>query len=174
MVRGMTAPLRDQVRRLADECEERARWSPVGSLARSLLNLGSAQARQAAANRHYSEEDLQAVHRFASAMLAIQGENSGYIALQARQGAQVAAPVSVPTQRHNALNARQLSSLFGMSERGARGAIERGVRRGLEGFFRDGALWLAERDAFGRMRAAKGGAIDPISDTLSEGYARKP
>lgn len=53
------------------------------------------------------------------------------------------------------LNARQLAGLFGMTERGARKAIVRGVDRCLPGFYREGCHWYAERKAFEQMRPAR-------------------
>lgn len=51
------------------------------------------------------------------------------------------------------LNAKALADRFSIAERTARRTIERGVMRGLPGFYRDGCHLLAEADAFERLRA---------------------
>ena len=60
-------------------------------------------------------------------------------------------PATVPRPR-DALKARQLAALSGMSERGALKRIVHGFHRGAPGFYRDGRRWFAERQAFEQFR----------------------
>lgn len=156
---------------LADDCAERARRSTNGD-SRNLYWLAARDARQSATARHMGEHGRRAALAHMMALAAVargyEGETEYIEAVpwmakpEPPQPEQVA-PAAITDRM---MNARQLAPLFGMSERGARKAIERGERRGLAGFYRDGALWLAEREAFARSRG--------VTDNLSAGDDANP
>lgn len=136
----MTTEVRTRLRRLADDCEERARLVDSGE-ARSLYHLAAREARRASERRHLGERELCG---YLAAMTA-QAQLARWYGGEADEYEAWARPVE------RLLNPRQLADVFGMTDRGARKAIERGVRRGLEGFRRDGKRWLAEREAFAQL-----------------------
>jgi hypothetical protein len=141
---------RQRLRRLADDCEELAR-RPINADAKSYYWRAANDARQAMTARHVNDAGLCAV----LAMVEAQAQFARWCAGEADDAAQPCEAVALPATppRHgNALNARQLAALFGLSERGARKAIERGASKGLAGFHRDGRNLFAERDAFAEFR----------------------
>jgi hypothetical protein len=157
---------RDRLRRLADECEERARWAPVGSYERGALNHWAAEARKVATNRNYDESDLRIAHRLTSAVVGVVAGHaaaavpticpSGYSQADCERRCPMPSPTA---QAHGPwprapqlLNARQLANLVDMSERGALKRITHAFHRGLPGFYRDGRRWFAEREAFEQFR----------------------
>ncbi len=138
----MTGELRTRLRRLADDCEERARRADSAD-ARSLFNQTAMLARRASQQPYQTERDLQgwldAMSAQAGVARFLDGDPVDHATFQ-------------PSRRPAPLlGARQLADLFGMTERGARKAIERGHSRRLHGFHRDGKRWLAERDAFSSL-----------------------
>ena len=147
----------DRLRQLADDCEERARRT--NGEARNLFHLAAREARNRAGARHLGDierrEALEAIKGFALFVRWLDGEAVPEIGplrlpelVQPAPVPQSALPPIVGTLR----NARQLGEAFGMSERGARKAIERGLRRNLAGFYRHGAKLLAEPEAFAQVR----------------------
>lgn len=149
--------LRDKLRRLADDCEERARIASEGSKARGLLHEAARDARRAGSTRHTSEAELQAALQAMEALAQAARWYDGEIIYPAMpaQPERPSPAIAEPIFRRDVLNARQLAELYGMSERGARKAIERGVDRALPGYYRDGCHLYAEPEAFEADRAGR-------------------
>jgi hypothetical protein len=151
-----TAPLR----RLADDCEERARRTDSAE-ARSSYH-GAARAARMAIRMGYAGDMAKSL-RVASAMAALarchEGEEIERVAMAAPP-LPTPSPFSLPpvdeTLPSAALNARQLALMHGMPERTARRTIERGMRKGRPGFYRRGCHWYAEEQAFHAMRRTGG------------------
>ena len=179
--KGGAVMIRERLRQLANDCEERARGTR-DSHARNLYHRAATDARHAHATRHLSDGELQVYWQAmnAQAMLAQWYDGSEFDASPDKLSAgfmptisvsyasaiplanidltepvivtQNAAVLSCPP---DAMNPRQLGELCGIPERTARRAIERGWRNRWHGFFREGgarAYWFAELDAFTRSR----------------------
>jgi hypothetical protein len=149
--------LQKRARELADDCEERARRSMVNGEARALYHLVAREARRLSVAPHLGEGDCREALAALTALARVARwyDGEGFAdPLPAYQPAP-ALPLPEPPRpiAGELLNAAQLAAMFGMGERGARKAIERGYSRGLAGFHRHGALWFAEREAFAKFRA---------------------
>ena len=161
---------RQQLLALADDCQERARRSRNGD-ARSLYWGAVNRMRQACAARYSSEQSLRGellameaqaqlarwydggIDEYDPAREAVTAHSCAKEDLKAaqatssRQGALTRAG-----DRSRPLNARQLASKAGMSERGALKRIVHGFHRRLPGFYREGRRWFADHDAFEQFR----------------------
>ncbi|MEZ5688742.1 MAG: hypothetical protein R3E21_08185 [Caenibius sp.] len=160
--------LRERLRQLADDCQERARLANDAD-ARSQYHCVAKDARLFARMPHMGEEGLKRALVSVGASMAVaawldgdtlpDAHTSPLESIRPLNGHRPPpAPQTTlsesPAPPADALNARQLASLLSMPERSARRAIERGVRKGLPGFYRDGRRWYARRDAFERLRCA--------------------
>lgn len=143
--------LQRRLRSLADDCDERARLAR-DSVAMLDFHRAASDARRWAADRTASDDDLSSAldamtyrHRLARWH---DGDRAALDTGEAGQPVTVQAALPRSPSPSALLNPRQLGEQFGMSENGAREAVKRGVRRNLAGFTRDGALWLADPQAF--------------------------
>lgn len=176
--------MNDRFRQLADDSEEQARRSQH-DLARNQFHKIAAEARMLArgpalpANgQSLAIEALEAQARFASwlngdaPVAPEQSPRTGSPALPCR----VAVPATIPP---DALNARQLAQRFGIVERTAFRAIERGLRYGWPGFHRVGCHLYAQPEAFplalrrGLSELRPNGAIElrPRNDSADHSQA---
>lgn len=146
----------DRLMQLADDCEERARRAT--DRARSHFHVAASEARSAARARHLGDlgrrDALEAITAFVLFIRWLDGECVPEVAARPMLPL---APQPVPNPAPQTItaslrNARQLSEAFGLSERGARKRIERGLSRNLAGFYRHGALLLAEPEAFASLQ----------------------
>lgn len=172
--KGPVGMIRQRLRQLADDCEERARRSRNAD-ARSLYHRAAKDARQAYATSHLSEGELhdylQAMN--AQALLARWYDGSewdsspdklsaGFAPFQSVMVCTKSAPANIDLTGApgtpidacppDAMNARQIGQLCGIPERTARRAIERGWGNRWPGFYRKGRYGFAELDAFNRLR----------------------
>lgn len=148
---------REQLRSHADDMEERARKSG-NTKARALYWRAADDARSALRTPHIDEHGLRCV-------LAATIAQAGWAAWC--EGIYSTGPLDSPVESVEtkfsvvesnsplapivpveALNARQIADRLGIGERRARRIIERCVKRGLPGFYRDGCHWFAEVSAF--------------------------
>lgn len=165
--------LRDKLRRLADDCEERACRSH-DSDARARFHTVAADARHMA-RAHYPDPDglrlaLEAATAQARLAAWFNGDmlsepaTSPLQALPAIDGHRHSQPVTLPASESlappvGALNPKQLADLFRMTARGARKAIVVAYDKGLPGFYcethGERCRWFAEPEAFAR----RGGSL---------------
>lgn len=169
------SPARNRLRQLADSWEQSAAQSDNPD-ARSRYHKAAAEARMSARDPHLTETGLQMAIAAATAQARfaawLDGEAiepaTGTLepAWPCRPYLPTPAPKDRPTEAGtppNAMNARQLAERFGIVERTARRAIERGVRKGWPGFYRDGCHWYAEPAAFDRARGPHLSELRPNS-----------
>lgn len=161
----MIQPLREQLRNLANDCEERARRSSCRPDARGMYHRTARDARDAAGMRHLDHSELQAAldaalafTRFAACLNGDALPEAPEHAL-AREGARLVTRdaqtvIAAPSVPDSAVNARQLSARFGVPERTARRTIARLACQGVPGFYSiangERTRWLADPDAFAR------------------------
>ncbi|HUE80288.1 MAG TPA: hypothetical protein VMN38_11750 [Sphingomicrobium sp.] len=152
---------RQRLSDFADDCEAWARLSCTAD-ARGLFHRIAADARETARGRYLGEEGFRLALEAAKAQAAFAAWHSGAVDVAPEWG-RVASDRAVPhanapgvrlrpLRPPGALNACRLAELYGMNERSARRAIERGACSGLPGFYRDGCHWFAEPQAFERAR----------------------
>lgn len=131
-----------QLRWFANDCEERAR----------VFQQAAIEARSAAISGHLASNERRAV-------LDDLRDRVRQVLIEPREAEtkqQFSAPFAPsPTDDRSvvpptALRTRQLADLFGMDDRNVRRACERGFKRGLPGFHRDGTQWRVDREAFER------------------------
>lgn len=155
-----------RLRQLADDCDERARNSPM---AQAMFSGIARTARIAAGSPELDSTSRRAAFECLAAMANLarwfDGENGvsvddqlDSLPLDRFKPAVFLAP---PADRRSeipleALNPRQLAEHFTMNERTARRTIERAMRRGLPGFYREGRYWRAEPSAFEAIRGLEG------------------
>lgn len=161
-----------RLQQLADDCEDRARRSTSGK-AKNLYFTAATECRlamtalestrcrtlvamtaQAALARWYDGEDVyESARDSLGAFSGLGGHNAPSAVLLPSGGLPEASADPLRDQKpDHLLNARQLGARYGVPERGARKTIERGLRRDLAGFYRDGRLMFAAPDAFERLR----------------------
>lgn len=156
----MNLPLqetRERLRRLADDMEEMGRRSRKGE-AKAIYFRAADDARSAIRARHVDVHGLLLVLAAcnAQANLAAWLDGGDAIApigapvesVEAKSGSAGCNRPAAPIVPVEALNARQIADRLGIGERRARRIIERCVKRGLPGFYRDGCHWFAEVSAF--------------------------
>lgn len=158
----MSAMIPVRLRQLANDCEERARLT-INDNAHDLYRLAARDARQGAAAAHLGSDQRGAVLAAMSDLARLARWYDGAPESDQASDRSDDPEQCAPLIADELLNARQLCATYGMSENGARKAIERGLRRGLVGFYRDGALWLAERGAFASILRRKLSASDDQS-----------
>lgn len=138
----------------ADACEERARRCPPNGNGRSLYHVLANEARLLMAARLGDRElagALVAISAVAETAAAywLGGEPSPYAPPAPLP---LAAAPPPPSRAPGALNARQIASRSGMTDRWARELIRRGVAQGRPGFSRAGSRWFVEPSAFAEFR----------------------
>lgn len=155
----MTGQTPIRLRQLANDCEERARGDD-NALAVSALGWIARQARQAAMAPHLALAERAEALEFLSEFAHVARRYCGGFDESVRPMLDC-----VDSDWHNsadyrplppdnvsvlasALPAGKIASLFGLNDRTARRAIEKGKRLGLPGFYCEGRYWFAERDAF--------------------------
>lgn len=168
---GNAPALRDRLCQMADDCEERARLSDSAD-ARSLFHRAATDARLIARTPCIAEDGLRlALERTTSEARFAAWLSGDALPETPTSPAQctptfeghrpqpdaVSRPSDSPAPPEGAMIARQLAETFGVPERTARRAIERGVRKGLPGFYciPNGVRtrWLAEVQAFGNLHS---------------------
>lgn len=151
---------RSKLRQFSEDCCQRAA-DAKHSDAMWLFSKAAQVARQSAGNHHLPPEALgealQALQQLRNVAAWCNGEAVDDIFRNDNSVTQTYAANAKPLKFKaldpiDPLNARQLAGLYGMSENGARKVIQRGFGRGLRGFGKDGALWLADADAFTRLQ----------------------
>jgi hypothetical protein len=149
---------------MADDCNKRASESDSVDAIR-LYQQAEREARHAAVALHMGDYMRREALARCEAMLTLARSYDGesiadeYDAAQER-GEVKAANNAKTTSNVEAVSAPllkvgQLAAMYGMGERRVRRAIERCYRRREPGFHRDGALWLAEREAFERLPSVR-------------------
>jgi hypothetical protein len=168
----MIAPLRDQLRSLANDCRERCRIAD-SEMARLLLNDAARQCEILARDRFASISALQrklvTMQVQAHVARCHEGEEIEFplqapASLSGREGGDhlhhrpqpsPAAPSAPARPPDSAVNASKLSERFGVPERTARRTIERLVCQGRPGFYGiangERTRWLADPEAFARV-----------------------
>ena len=124
-----------QLRWFSNDCYERAR----------MYHNVAAKALTASMNPHLSSADRWAILADLRDQVSPRS-NKDPIADHNRTGGELKETLS-----QSALKTSELAARFGLSERGARKAIERGMGNGREGFGRIGGLLFAEPEAFARV-----------------------
>lgn len=149
--------MRSKFRQFSEDCYQRATMA-TDPEAKRLYCKAAQEARQRASNRHLSPEDLIDALRALEQMRNVAAWFDGEGVAFSNDNATGAICTATASQRRpvardpvEPLNARQLAVLYGLSENGARQVIKRGFGRGLAGFGKHGALWLADADAFARL-----------------------
>lgn len=137
-----------QLRSLANDCEERARltgnqeaeriYRTIARLARSAVLDPSLTSNERRARLNELRKGLEFAHW-------LDGEEPSERPSLPSMPRLEAQPIA-----GELLKVSQLSARFGISERGARAAIERNYGK-RTGFHRIGGLWFAEPDAFARV-----------------------
>lgn len=161
-----------RLRDLANDCEERARLSSNDD-ARGLYRLAARNARNAASAGYLTADQRRAELSALAAVAGLarwhDGEPESAPFVRPSEGLSNSylpksadlLPLPADKGSESALNARQLASLYPVNERTARRAIERGVIKGLPGFYRSGWQWLADREAFERVQRGRVSELCP-------------
>jgi hypothetical protein len=159
---------RQRLRSIADDCGELASQQACPGEARGLLHLIAHKADEAMTRWYGSDPRKAVVALEAGRKFAQWMADPDTLAITVGGGPQeravpsIAEPRPTPPPRPlDTLNARQLAGPWNMSTRQALRVVEHGLRRGLDGFYKEGRYAYARREAFDQLRASRLSELRP-------------